>query len=72
MELRLLKSKRVLKGLYQYELAEKMGISQKTYNFKENGKIVFTVEEVLKVIEYLDLTLEEADNIFFSNKLPKG
>lgn len=71
MELRLLKSKRVLKGLYQYELAEKMGISHKTYNFKENGKIVFTVEEILKVIECLDLTFEETNNIFFSNKLPK-
>lgn len=62
----------MLKGLYQYELAEKMGISHKTYNFKENGKIVFTVEEILKVIDCLDLTFEEANNIFFSNKLPKG
>lgn len=72
LKLRLLKSKRVLKGLYQYELAEKMGISHKTYNFKENGKIVFTVGEILKVIECLDLTLDEANDIFFSNKLPKS
>lgn len=72
MNLKKLKFKRMSKELYQYQIAQKMGISNKTYNFKENGRIVFTVEEVLKVIECLDMTLEEADDIFFSNKLPKS
>lgn len=72
MNLRLLKSKRVLKGLFQYELAEEVGISPKTLNFKENGKIPFTVDEILKIIECLDLTFDEANDIFFSRKLPKS
>ena len=72
MNFRLLKSKRVLKGLYQYELAEDIGVSSKTYNFKENGKIPFTVDEILKLIERLDLTFDEANDIFFFSKLPKS
>lgn len=72
LKLRLLKSKRVLKGLYQHDIADKMGVSLKSYNFKENGKVSFTVDEILKVIECLELTFEEANDIFFSNKLPKS
>lgn len=72
LNLRLLKSKRVLKGLYQYDLAEILGISHKTYNFKENGKILFSIDESLKISSCLDLTLKEVDEIFFDNKLPKG
>lgn len=72
MNLRLLKSKRVLKGLYQYQLAENIGVSTKSYNFKENGKIPFSVYEILKLIECLDLTFEEANDIFFFSKLPKS
>ena len=72
MKLRLLKSKRVLKGMYQHEVAKDIGISHKTYNFKENGKVEFNVEEILKVIECLDLNFDEVNDIFFSNKLPKS
>ena len=72
MKLRLLKAKRVLKGMYQHEVAKEIGISHKTYNFKENGKVEFNVEEILKVIECLDLNFDEVNDIFFSNKLPKS
>ena len=72
MKLRLLKAKRVLKGMYQHELAKEIGVSHKTYNFKENGKVEFNVEEILKVIECLDLNFDEVNDIFFSNKLPKS
>ena len=72
MKLRLLKAKRVLKGMYQHELAKEIGVSHKTYNFKENGKVEFNVEEILKVIECLDLTFDEVNDIFFANKLPKS
>ena len=41
LKLRLLKSKRVLKGIYQHEIAKEIGISHKSYNFKENGKVGF-------------------------------
>ena len=72
MKLRLLKAKRVLKGMYQHEIAKEIGISHKSYNFKENGKVEFNVEEILKVIECLDLNFDEVNDIFFSNKLPKS
>ena len=72
LKLRVLKSKRVLNGLYQYQLAELIGISQKSYNLKENGKTEFTVTEVIKIIHCLELTLEEANDIFFFENLPKG
>ena len=39
---------------------------------KENGKVEFNVEEILKVIECLDLNFDEVNDIFFSNKLPKS
>ena len=72
MKLRLLKAKRVLKGMYQHEVAKEIGVSHKTYNFKENGKVEFNVEEILKVIQCLDLNFDEVNDIFFSNKLPKS
>ena len=72
LKLRLLKSKRVLKGMYQHEVAKEIGVSHKTYNFKENGKVEFNVEEILKVIQCLDLNFDEVNDIFFSNKLPKS
>ena len=72
MKLRLLKSKRVLKGMYQHEVAKELGVSHKTYNFKENGKVEVNVEEILKVIQCLDLNFDEVNDIFFSNKLPKS
>ena len=72
MKLRLLKAKRVLKGMYQHEVAKEIGVSHKTYNFKENGKVEFNIEEILKVIECLDLNFDEVNDIFFSNKLPKS
>jgi DNA-binding XRE family transcriptional regulator len=72
LKLRLLKSKRVLKGIYQHEIAKEIGISHKSYNFKENGKVGFNVDEILKVIECLDLTFDEVNDIFFFNKLPKS
>ena len=42
-----------------HELAKEIGVSHKTYNFKENGKVEFNVEEILKVIQCLDLTFDE-------------
>ena len=72
LKLRLLKSKRVLKGIYQHEMAKEIGISHKSYNFKENWKVGFNVDEILKVIECLDLTFDEVNDIFFFNKLPKS
>ncbi|MBO3445850.1 helix-turn-helix transcriptional regulator [Clostridium sp. CCUG 7971] len=66
MGLRLLKSKRVLKGLTQEAIAAKIGINTKSYNMKENGKNKFSIEEVARISEYLDLNLEEVNDIFLN------
>lgn len=72
MEHRLLKSKRVLNGFTQEQIATQIGINTKSYNLKENGKNRFSLEEVVKVSETLELTLEEVNDIFLHIKLPKG
>lgn len=72
MGLRLLKSKRVLKGLTQEAIAVKIGINTKSYNMKENGKNRFSLEEAAKISRYLDLNLEEVNDIFLHIKLPKS
>lgn len=72
MEQRLLKSKRVLKGFTQEQIASKIGMNTKSYNLKENGKNRFSLEEVARVSEALKLTLEEVNDIFLHIKLPKG
>ena len=53
MEHRLLKSKRVLNGFTQEQIATQIGINTKSYNLKENGKNRFSLEEVVKVSETL-------------------
>ncbi|MBC5996508.1 XRE family transcriptional regulator [Romboutsia ilealis] len=72
MEHRLLKSKRVLNGFTQEQIANVIGINTKSYNLKENGKNRFSLEEVVRVSETLELTLEEVNDIFLQMKLPKG
>ncbi|MGL5348890.1 MAG: helix-turn-helix transcriptional regulator [Peptostreptococcaceae bacterium] len=64
MGLRLLKSKRVLMGMTQEQLAAEIGINTKSYNMRENGKQNFKLEEVIKISKSLDLTLDEVDQIF--------
>ena len=72
MGLRLLKSKRVLKGLTQEAIATKIGINTKSYNMKENGKNRFSLEEAAKISQCLNLDLEEVNDIFLHIKLPKS
>ena len=72
MGLRLLKSKRVLMGLTQEQLASRIGINTKSYNLKENGKYKFSLDEAAKVSEHLKLTLKETNQIFLRINLPKG
>ena len=64
MGLRTLKSKRVLVGLTQVEIAKKLGVTEKTYNMKENGKLDFSLRQVIQVSEILGLTLEEINESF--------
>lgn len=54
-----LKGKRVEKGLTQEKMAAKLGMTKKTYNFKENGKYIFRLDEIKKILEILDCNFED-------------
>ena len=66
----LLKRMRAYKGYRQYEMADIIGISRQTYNYKENGRLSFTSEEIIKISIQLNLRLDEVNEIFFNGKLP--
>lgn len=69
MNIKALKSKRVLKGISQSEMAERLGISLVTYNKKETGKIEFKRDEIEKIAVILELSISDVDEIFFDKKL---
>ena len=48
MDLELLKRTRMYKGYQQYEVAEGIGLTRQTYNYKENGKSSFNIDELLE------------------------
>lgn len=70
MNLKLLKSKRVLKNFTQEGIAERLGVTCKTYNRKELGITAFTINEVVLLTILLELNIKEVNQIFFDNNLP--
>jgi DNA-binding XRE family transcriptional regulator len=64
-----LKGARVAKGYTQELIAKKIGITTKTYCRKEQGHVSFTPEEIIKISNLLELTIEQVNEIFFDNKL---
>jgi DNA-binding XRE family transcriptional regulator len=73
MNVRLLKAKRVERNVKQAELAEILEITPKSVCEKENSsRCRFTVDEMLTISKYLQLTLEEFDAIFFDNRLTES
>ena len=66
----LLKSKRILMGITQKNLAKKLSISEKTYNQKEQGKNHFKPEEILNLSKELSLSSNDINAIFFDSNLP--
>jgi DNA-binding XRE family transcriptional regulator len=66
---RKLKGIRVEKGLSQPPVAKHLGINTSTYCQKENDKYPFTVEEVGKLAELLDMNVYQVDEVFFDQKL---
>ena len=61
----LLKGAIVSRGLNQADLAEKIGMSSNSLSRKMLGKRVFTLEEVVKICDILDITDPTA--IFFND-----
>lgn len=64
-----LKGIRTSANLTQNELAEHLKVTTKTYNHKENGEIEFKLSEILKIALFLEMTLQQVDDIFFDSKL---
>lgn len=67
MNVKLLRSKMVLAGDTQKELAEYLSICQLALSNKMLGKVQFKAEEIAKIIWKYDLTPQETHDIFFGN-----
>ena len=71
MNLDLLKRTRLYKGYQQCEVANGIGLSRQTYNYKENGKSPFNIDELVRVSKFLSLSLDDINEIFFGNVISK-
>ena len=62
----ILKSKLSLKEKTQKDLAKSLGLSKVSVSKKVNGVLRFSLPEVKKVKDYLDLTNDEVVEIFIN------
>ena len=66
MNLTKLKVAIIDRGVRRNALADALGVSRSTIYSKLDGKREFTVGEALRMSEFLRLSREERDEIFFS------
>ena len=52
MNLNLLKRTRMYKGYQQYEVADGIGLSRQTYNYKEMGKVLLILMSLLELFYF--------------------
>lgn len=64
-----LKGKMAEAHVSQDKLSKQLGITVQSLNAKINGRSPFTLEEVVKITDYLDL--EDPVNIFFKPSVPE-
>lgn len=70
MNVRMLKAKRVERDLRQKDLANALGITEKSMCQKEcSEKNKFRAEEMVELVKALNLSFPEFDAIFFDHKL---
>ncbi len=62
-----LKTKRVSFGLTQKKLSESLGMTEVSYNRKEQGKRDFTLSELKKLSHALSLNANDIEEIFFKD-----
>lgn len=67
VKVNLLKAHMALKGKSISEIINLLKISKSTMYRKLNGESEFTRKEILLLINFLDISNEEAMNIFFEN-----
>lgn len=63
-----LKKRRIINGLTQQDMSDKLNISLSAYNLKENGIRDFTMEEVRAILDILKCKYED---IFFDVSVKK-
>lgn len=65
-----LEQARILGGFTQVEIAEKIGMSEKTYIQYEKYRRVFRVDQALKFVELTKIPMDKI--IFFNEQLQKN
>ena len=63
----LLKERRKIKGLTQYDASKIIGVARTTYADYENGKIQPPIDKIRKICDWLDLPLEKLMNIEYAD-----
>ena len=64
-----LKSLRIINDFTQKSLSAKLGMSESSYNKRENGILDFSVKEIKKLKIYLKLSDEDIIRIFFTDEV---
>ena len=64
------RAERVAKGYTQAKMAELMGLARDQYNKRENGKISFSADELIKLAGLLGYSRNEI-GIFFKQTVPE-
>lgn len=57
------------KGFTQEQIAEMLGMTIATFNYKVNNKREFKASEIKRLSEHLSLTAEEVNTIFFAEEV---
>jgi transcriptional regulator with XRE-family HTH domain len=53
------KKLRELHGYTQYQLGQLIGVTQSTFNYKENGQSSFKIEELVILAEFFGVTVDD-------------
>jgi hypothetical protein len=65
IKVNLLEARMKEKNVWYPELCEYLNMLYQSLNKRINGKVEFRLSEVNKIRKFLDLTLEQADEIFY-------
>ena len=63
----LLKERRKIKGLTQYDASKIVGVARTTYADYENGKIQPPIDKIHKICDWLDMPLEKLMNTEYAD-----
>ena len=61
-----LKAQIVLRGKTAGEVTKAIGMSHGSWHNRLNGKVSFTLEEIVKLAEYLGMSKDDVMQIFFA------